>query len=324
MRLTCPNCGAQYEVPNEVIPETGRDVQCSNCGDTWFQHHPDHIPPEGRPSSDDTEHADAPPEDDTATRDPDAGADYDAIPDEQGDHPPEIDGTEQPSQDAPDLEEDNGETGDTDDQIQDQPSESATRRALDPAIRDLLREEAEREQHARATDSGGLETQTEMGLDDGGEDQRTREARERMARLRGLNPEQTSPQPSQPADTVPDVPDSLVDDNGSDTDIDPESRRNLLPDIDDINSSLDSHPTPRPETAIARDAAQQTDPKKSGGFRRGVVLSVLLFAGLTLVYVFAPQIADLHPVLDGPMASYVTAVDTLRGLLNGVVASILG
>ncbi|EEE38721.1 MJ0042 family finger-like domain protein [Rhodobacteraceae bacterium KLH11] len=37
MRLTCPNCGAQYEVPDEVIPEGGRDVQCSNCEETWFQ-----------------------------------------------------------------------------------------------------------------------------------------------------------------------------------------------------------------------------------------------------------------------------------------------
>lgn len=37
MRITCPNCGAQYEVPDEVIPSEGRDVQCSNCGDTWFQ-----------------------------------------------------------------------------------------------------------------------------------------------------------------------------------------------------------------------------------------------------------------------------------------------
>ncbi|WP_271948455.1 zinc-ribbon domain-containing protein [Ruegeria faecimaris] len=37
MRLTCPNCSAQYEVPDEVIPEEGRDVQCSNCEKTWFQ-----------------------------------------------------------------------------------------------------------------------------------------------------------------------------------------------------------------------------------------------------------------------------------------------
>ena len=38
MRLTCPNCGAIYEVPDNVIPEDGRDVQCSNCAVTWFQH----------------------------------------------------------------------------------------------------------------------------------------------------------------------------------------------------------------------------------------------------------------------------------------------
>ena len=36
MRLVCPNCDAQYEVPDQVIPEGGRDVQCSDCGNTWF------------------------------------------------------------------------------------------------------------------------------------------------------------------------------------------------------------------------------------------------------------------------------------------------
>lgn len=37
MRLICPNCDAQYEVPDNVIPDAGRDVQCSDCGNTWFQ-----------------------------------------------------------------------------------------------------------------------------------------------------------------------------------------------------------------------------------------------------------------------------------------------
>lgn len=44
MRLICPNCDAQYEVPDDVMPAAGRDVQCSNCGQTWFQHHPDNAP----------------------------------------------------------------------------------------------------------------------------------------------------------------------------------------------------------------------------------------------------------------------------------------
>jgi predicted Zn finger-like uncharacterized protein len=43
MRLTCPRCGAQYEVPSDAIPLSGRDVQCSACQHTWFEKGP---PPE--------------------------------------------------------------------------------------------------------------------------------------------------------------------------------------------------------------------------------------------------------------------------------------
>ena len=38
MRLTCPNCRAQYEVDDSVVPRGGRDVQCSACGHTWYQY----------------------------------------------------------------------------------------------------------------------------------------------------------------------------------------------------------------------------------------------------------------------------------------------
>ena len=37
MRLTCPNCGAQYDVDDKQIPRNGREVQCSNCGHGWFE-----------------------------------------------------------------------------------------------------------------------------------------------------------------------------------------------------------------------------------------------------------------------------------------------
>ena len=40
MRLVCPNCDAEYEVDTSAIPDTGRDVQCSNCGHAWFQMSP--------------------------------------------------------------------------------------------------------------------------------------------------------------------------------------------------------------------------------------------------------------------------------------------
>lgn len=37
MRLTCPRCGAQYEIPQAVIPTSGREVECSACGQVWHQ-----------------------------------------------------------------------------------------------------------------------------------------------------------------------------------------------------------------------------------------------------------------------------------------------
>ena len=37
MRLICPNCEAQYDVSDDAIPPGGRDVQCSNCQQSWFQ-----------------------------------------------------------------------------------------------------------------------------------------------------------------------------------------------------------------------------------------------------------------------------------------------
>jgi len=37
MRLICPNCDAEYEVDEAAIPDEGRDVLCSACGHSWFQ-----------------------------------------------------------------------------------------------------------------------------------------------------------------------------------------------------------------------------------------------------------------------------------------------
>jgi predicted Zn finger-like uncharacterized protein len=49
MRLICPTCNAQYEVADNVIPEGGRDVQCSSCGTTWFQKPVSDIRPASKP-----------------------------------------------------------------------------------------------------------------------------------------------------------------------------------------------------------------------------------------------------------------------------------
>ena len=312
MRLTCPNCGAQYEVPDEVIPETGRDVQCSNCGDTWFQAHPDHAPAAGPEDAPDAPPAPEP--EDHAAPEEAPEAEYDAAldADEDDDASSDTKAHDQPpaAEDA-----DEAHAARADDPA---PQHEAQRRELDPAIRDLLREEAEREQQARAADVGGLETQTEMGLDDSDDDMRTRQARERMARLRG---EDAGTSDSESSGGV--APGATEPDTDGHADIDPSSRRNLLPDIDQINSSLDSDRAQRHDAAAAQDAAQAA-PRKSAGFGRGFTLAVFLFCVLTLIYVFAPQIAELHPALQSAMETYVSTVNQLRVFLNETVASLMG
>lgn len=36
MHLTCPNCGAHYDIPVGMVPAAGRHVQCSACHTRWF------------------------------------------------------------------------------------------------------------------------------------------------------------------------------------------------------------------------------------------------------------------------------------------------
>ena len=296
MRLTCPNCGAQYEVPDEVIPETGRDVQCSNCGDTWFQPHPDHMPD---------------PEQDTADSAPTASdnlPDYDSEAETEPARPPE---TPQDDDFAEHAAEESVRD-ETEDAAGDAPEPS--RRELDSSVRDILRQEAELEQQARAAETGGgLETQPDLGLDAQDEDRRTREARARMARLRGMQDTESEPSPT--PEPSPDPADQQ--------DIDPGSRSNLLPNIDDINSSLDA-PSVRSGDMGVADAELADTAQQRGGFRRGFLWSVVVFVLLTLAYLYAPDIAGLSPALEGPMTSYVETVNALRTWLQETVASLIG
>ncbi|QIE46792.1 hypothetical protein G5B38_15370 [Pseudohalocynthiibacter aestuariivivens] len=265
MRLTCPNCGAQYEIPEDVIPHDGRDVQCSNCGDTWFQQHPDHRV-----------------EDDEASVQYTADVSYDD------------------SGDDAELAEDIDEDADTDpDPVH------AQRRRLDPDVTSVLREEAERETQARARESSSLESQPDLGLDssEDGADRRSREAQARMARLRGR----------------PDI------DEAEDTsEIDPTSRRGLLPDIEEINSSL-RNDTGSSDQTNPEDMYPEADSgvRGGGGFRRGFVLVVLLAAILTLLYVFAPQIGGAVPALADVLGEYVETVNRARVWLNDLIASLM-
>lgn len=258
MRLICPNCDAQYEVVDDVIPTEGRDVQCSNCGQTWFQHHRDHKPVTAD-EIDDPAHV--------------------AEPD-----------------DAP-----------AEDEVRIATPPRPKRRELDASVADILRQEAELE--AKARDGQVLESQPDLGLPDteNDADRRGQQARDRMARLRGETPEPTESEVTEEAATAAALG----------------SRRDLLPDIEEINSTLRSSGDRQSGAAGAGARMMPPPPQKKSGFRSGFLLMIVLAVGLGAIYVFAPQIAQTVPQADPYLSGYVAQIDTVRATLDGQVRSLL-
>ncbi len=268
MRLTCPNCGAQYEVPDDVIPSEGRDVQCSNCGTTWFQPHADQM---NEPVPDEAPAAAPPPED---------PADL-----------PEQTPVAEPAEAA-------------------EAPEPAPRRELDPEVTGILQEEAERETRLRAAEDAGLETQPDLGLTDTADDaeRRAQQARERVDRIKG--PEEGAA----PRDPAPDLDEAAIAAAVAETE---NARRDRLPNIDELNSSL------RPTGSETADDEAPAEPAASQpGFARGFAIPLLIVAILLLLYLAAPQIAASVPALEPALAAYVGAIDQLRSWLDGLISSV--
>ena len=270
MRLKCPSCGAQYEVPDDVIPEDGRDVQCSNCGNTWFQAHdtsntPDAQDAEAKASKDAVWH-------------PEVDSDVDGR--------PSVNQEAAPGSSAPPA--------------------PPKRRELDPSVADILREEAEIEARARETDFGGIEEQPDLGLQEPEDEaaKRARQAQERMRKLRGEDPE---------AAAVAAAASAVADR--------PKSRRDMLPDVEEINQTLRASNERSEVRSVQADLEDDEEP--SGGFGRGFLYTIILFAIAAALYWNAPQIGEAIPQLKGALDSYVALVDQLRVWLNTQVALVL-
>ena len=285
MRLVCPNCGAQYEIDGRVIPDTGRDVQCSNCGHTWFQRPvgaeaPEAPAPAGgqAPGPEETARAGREPAEtgaDTAATEPDTAA-------EPAQPTPQAEADAEAGQDA----------GTEAEAASPAPAEPPTtpRPTLDESLQAVLREEAEREARARARERQEIETQGDLGLDASeASDRPAASARERMARLRGLDTEEETHASGGAG-----------------------ARRDLLPDIEEINSSL---------TSIGADEVVDdfAEPAGRGGFARGFFLMLLLAALAVALYLYAPLIGERLPALAGPLDAYMGTVDGLRGWLDEMV-----
>ena len=271
MRLKCPSCGAQYEVPDDVIPEDGRDVQCSNCGNTWFQARDSSNTPEALEAA-----AKAPKD---AVWHPEVDADVDDR--------PSVNQEAAPGSSAPPA--------------------PPKRRELDPSVADILREEAEIEARARRAAAGTLEEQPDLGLQEPEDEaaKRARQAQERMRKLRGENPE---------AAAVAAAAAAVADR--------PKSRRDMLPDVEEINQSLRASSERTEVRSVQADLEDDDEP--SGGFGRGFLYTILLFAIAAALYVYAPEVGEAVPQLKAPMESFVIMVDQLRAWLDAQIAMLMG
>lgn len=259
MRLSCPNCDAQYEVDDNVVPRDGRDVQCSSCGKTWFQKSAEQLAQE----------------DNTVIR-----------PHKQEPQPEQVQEPE-PETDTP----------------QPEPEPEAVEPELkqqtpDQNALDILREEAAIEAAARQKDAQGtLETQTDLGLEQtpAVQNKQAIVSNERTARMRGIH--------------------APVDKNASPGD--------MLPDIEEINSSLRASSVDEKNTADEETADEETADEKPrrSGFRMGFSLVILLAVIALLAYIYAPLIAEKMPASQPYLESYVNMVNGLRSWLDQLMKS---
>lgn len=344
MRLVCPNCDAQYEVDDGAIVDTGRDVQCSNCGHAWFQMPPDleaeleaedalfgatsgpQVSPQvSQPIS---TQAGVSQRDQTAGKvagtvgakstvwDDDDAEDDGASPvsapvsaPKPVTPPPAPKPAAMPSPPPMPVPPPLGAmarkdpaktdaTGPASPKIEpakaepaaaDQTPPLAARRGLDESLMAVLREEAERETAVRRSETPrSLETQSDLGLEETtGAASAAKAVRDRLARLRGPEPEPESPEK-------------------------PTARRDLLPDIEEINSTLRASSENRSGDELSMAQPEPSVAEANSGFRSGFSLMLLVAVVLIATYLAAPKIAEQFPAAKDGLESYVTMVDAAR------------
>lgn len=285
MRLICPNCDAEYEVDAGAIPDSGRDVQCSNCGHAWFQMAPE---VEAEIAAEQALF-DAPPTVGGASlAAAPVAAQTQATP--AAFEPPAPPAAAATDLTATDLTEAAAKTDTA------PPAPAYAPRSIDESVLAVLREEAEREVEARKIEAPAVETQSEMGL----EQPATAGVARRLARLNG------APEPV----------------------IKPQTRREMLPEIEEINSTLRASSERRtgPSAGIAEPL--DDDAGKKSSFRSGFALTLVIAVALLAAYVMAPKLAQQFPAAAGTLNAYVAAVDAGRlavdGLLKSAIAFLKG
>ena len=262
-----------------MIPPGGRDVQCSNCGTTWFQpgvrtsapvQEPEAAPP---PADDPTPPA---PQPDVPTApEPEVEAEAPAVADPM----PEPDVVEAKPPPTPAV-------------------ERPQRREIEPEVANILRQEAEREAELRRAEAepDPVETQAEMPLDE-------------------------APAPRRSIPELEDAPDAFEEPDEAPAPTG--SRGGLLPDIEEINSTLRATGDRSEGEDDATDAQTiGAAARRRGQVRRGFFLVVLLAAIAVLLYIQADTLSAAVPQVASLLDAYVSGVDALRFRLDDLARSL--
>ncbi|MEJ6396886.1 zinc-ribbon domain-containing protein [Yoonia sp. 208BN28-4] len=311
MRLICPNCGAQYEVPDDVIPAAGRDVQCSNCGHTWLE----------LPGASEAAEAELDAVSSVSVADTLADTSASVTEDEANDSK-SFDGSideafadispADPPPDLPDTTTDfeSAEGEET-------PTTAPRRRPVDASVSAILQEEAAREVAARKSEMAApLEQQEDLGLPPEPAPQQRASETERLVREMQQE-EEAAIRDADDGDALgaaatPTALNTTVTSAGS--------RKELLPDIEEINSSLRSN-AERGDPTIPE--PEEVEEERRRGFRFGfftVLIVIIIFA---LLYIFAPEISQAVPSFAGALDAYVAGVDAARIWLDVQVQALL-
>lgn len=210
----------------------------------------------------------------------------------------------------------------------------APKRALDPAIAEVLRAEAAREAQRRRQESAELlEEQQEFSLTPGAA----------PSSGDGDVSAVTEDAPEAPSDPIPDPPDDTRTPEKDDTpDLalassamasrtkgrfseatrEPVPRRDLLPDIEEINSSLRAKGADGTDERKIYTPEQTQEYKRHGrGFRLGFSVVLILATACVLVYGFAPKISATAPRLTPWLEIYVAEVNAARTWMNIQIVS---
>jgi predicted Zn finger-like uncharacterized protein len=272
MRITCPNCLAQYEIDGALLPAEGREVQCSACDTIWFQS----APTRKAPKPEGIAPAPAAPAD-LPTSAPRSWLDDVSdvtLPDE------DVGADDTPNDDIPDRGPSVG------DRIFQEPARGRAR-ALDPAVTDVLRQEAEFEAAQRKRDADPVEMQPDLGLLGGNPWPAFRD------------PDEEGNDRDSPADTSATNPANF-------------------PDIDDVSATLDPLQASRQSEDGGYDLPM-TAQDRQRSFLQGFIIPVALGGLVVGLYMAAPLLSTLIPPAATVLDSFTGAIDDGRAALAQMI-----